>query len=183
MEKIIRENAFEQKKKKPGWKFNTGLAVIGLQTAGPRPLVIALPAHLRHQSLAFFLLRRLDTRFHPCLPGSEEETNGTRSPRCRVWPSHTLCLLLITDMMALSLSTHFNTIKICLCVWYSSVNKEEEREQYISKIWSNCNFWRRFKKLRKYTSITATKLSVTSVHRSKIVFLTSIVADEKNWLL
>ena len=30
----------------------------------------------------------------------------------------------------------------------------------------------------KLTSITATKLSVTSVHKSNIVFLTSIVADE-----
>ena len=33
-EKIIRENAFEQKKKKPGLKFNFGLALIGLQTTG-----------------------------------------------------------------------------------------------------------------------------------------------------
>ena len=33
---IIRENAFEQKKKKPGLKFNPGLVVIGLRTTVPR---------------------------------------------------------------------------------------------------------------------------------------------------
>ena len=71
------ENAFEQKKKKPRLKFNPGLSVIGLCTTGPRPLVIALPAHPRHQSLAFFRLRTLDTRSHPCLPGSEEEKVST----------------------------------------------------------------------------------------------------------
>ena len=37
-EKIIRENAFEQKREKPGWKFNPGLALIGLRTSGPRTL-------------------------------------------------------------------------------------------------------------------------------------------------
>ena len=35
IEKIIRENAFEQNKKKPGLKFNPGLALIGLRTTGP----------------------------------------------------------------------------------------------------------------------------------------------------
>ena len=34
-EKIIRENAFGQQKKKPGLKFNRGLALIGLRTTGP----------------------------------------------------------------------------------------------------------------------------------------------------
>ena len=38
IEKIIRENAFEQKKKKLRLKFNPGLALIGLQTTGPRSL-------------------------------------------------------------------------------------------------------------------------------------------------
>ena len=32
----MRENAFEQKKKKPGLKFSPELALIGFQTAGPR---------------------------------------------------------------------------------------------------------------------------------------------------
>ena len=32
--KIIRENTFQQKKKKPGLKFNPGLALIGLRTTG-----------------------------------------------------------------------------------------------------------------------------------------------------
>ena len=36
-------------------------------------------------------------------------TNGTWSPCRRVWPSQTLCLLLITDMMALSSPTRLNT--------------------------------------------------------------------------
>ena len=34
VEKIILKNAFEQNKKKPGLKFNPGLALIGLQTTG-----------------------------------------------------------------------------------------------------------------------------------------------------
>ena len=38
MEKIIWENSFEQKKKKPGLKFNPGLALIGLRITGPRCL-------------------------------------------------------------------------------------------------------------------------------------------------
>ena len=35
---IIRENAFEQKKKKPALKFNPGLALVGLWTTEPRDL-------------------------------------------------------------------------------------------------------------------------------------------------
>ena len=31
----MRENASEQKKKKPGLKFNPGLALIGLRTTAP----------------------------------------------------------------------------------------------------------------------------------------------------
>ena len=38
IQKIIRENAFELKKKKSGLKFNPGLALIGLRTTGPRIL-------------------------------------------------------------------------------------------------------------------------------------------------
>ena len=34
-EKIIRENAFEQKKKKPGLSLTLGYELIGLQTTGP----------------------------------------------------------------------------------------------------------------------------------------------------
>ena len=37
-EKIIQENAFKQKKKKPRLKFNPGLALICLQTTGPSAL-------------------------------------------------------------------------------------------------------------------------------------------------
>ena len=36
MEKIVRENAFEKKKKKLGLKLNPRLALIGLRTAGSR---------------------------------------------------------------------------------------------------------------------------------------------------
>ena len=36
-------------------------------------------------------------------------TNRTRSPSRRLWPSYTLCLLLITDIMVLSSPTCFNT--------------------------------------------------------------------------
>ena len=34
-EKIIRENAFEQKKKKPGLNLTLGYELIGLRTTGP----------------------------------------------------------------------------------------------------------------------------------------------------
>ena len=36
IEKIFRENASEQKKKKPRLKFNPGLALTDLRTTGPR---------------------------------------------------------------------------------------------------------------------------------------------------
>ena len=38
IEKIIRESAFDKKKKKPGLKFNLGLALTGVRTTGPRLL-------------------------------------------------------------------------------------------------------------------------------------------------
>ena len=34
MEKIIRESAFDKKKKKPGLEFNPGLVLIGVRTTG-----------------------------------------------------------------------------------------------------------------------------------------------------
>ena len=36
IEKIIRESAFDNNKKKAGLKFNTGLVLIGVRTTGPR---------------------------------------------------------------------------------------------------------------------------------------------------
>ena len=36
IEKIIRESAFDKKKKKPRLKFNPGLALTGVRTTGPR---------------------------------------------------------------------------------------------------------------------------------------------------
>ena len=39
MEKIIRESAFDEKKKKPRLKFNPRLASTGLRTTGARSLV------------------------------------------------------------------------------------------------------------------------------------------------
>ena len=35
IEKIIRESAFDKKKKKPGLKFNPGLALTRVRTTGP----------------------------------------------------------------------------------------------------------------------------------------------------
>ena len=35
IEKIIRESAFDKKKKKPGLKFNPGLALTSVRTTGP----------------------------------------------------------------------------------------------------------------------------------------------------
>ena len=34
IEKIIRESAFDKKKKKPGLEFNPGLVLIGVRTTG-----------------------------------------------------------------------------------------------------------------------------------------------------
>ena len=42
MEKLIRENAFEQKKKKLGLKLNSGLVLIGLRTTGSRTVMSRL---------------------------------------------------------------------------------------------------------------------------------------------
>ena len=39
------ENTFEQKKKKPGLKFNPGLALIGLRTTGPRAQQLIPASH------------------------------------------------------------------------------------------------------------------------------------------
>ena len=38
MEKTVRENAFDEKKKRPWLKFNPGLALIGLRTTEPSRL-------------------------------------------------------------------------------------------------------------------------------------------------
>ena len=38
VEKIVRENAFDDEKKRPRLKFNPGLALMGLRTTGPRSL-------------------------------------------------------------------------------------------------------------------------------------------------
>ena len=46
-EKIIRENAFEQKKKKPRLDLNLGYALISLQTTGPIILIWLKHAYLR----------------------------------------------------------------------------------------------------------------------------------------
>ena len=35
MDKIVQENTFDEKKKRPGLTFNPGLALIGLQTTRP----------------------------------------------------------------------------------------------------------------------------------------------------
>ena len=40
MEKIARENTFDEKKKRPGEKFNPGLALIGLRTTGSSQLSV-----------------------------------------------------------------------------------------------------------------------------------------------
>ena len=52
IEKIIRESAFGEKKKKPGLKFNLGLALTHVQTTGHRSNYNISPMHkpLRHQA-------------------------------------------------------------------------------------------------------------------------------------
>ena len=39
--KIIQESVFDKKKKKPGVKFNPGLALAGVRTIGPRASMLA----------------------------------------------------------------------------------------------------------------------------------------------
>ena len=51
IEKIIRENAFGQKKKKPRLKFNPGLALIDLRTTGPRVKKLHARELSRNQSI------------------------------------------------------------------------------------------------------------------------------------
>ena len=54
IEKIIQENAFEQKNKKPRFKFDPGLALIGLQTTGPRTITL-FSKFLKHDNYAYKL--------------------------------------------------------------------------------------------------------------------------------
>ena len=46
IEKIIRESAFDKKKKKPGLKFNPGLELTGIRTTGP--CTITKPSRPKH---------------------------------------------------------------------------------------------------------------------------------------
>ena len=50
IEKIIQENAFDKKKKKPGLKFNPGLALTGVRTAGLWRLGLRAPLVARVKS-------------------------------------------------------------------------------------------------------------------------------------
>ena len=45
IEKIIRESAFDKKKKKPGLKFNPGLVLTGFRTTGPRGPFLESPGN------------------------------------------------------------------------------------------------------------------------------------------
>ena len=68
IEEIIRESAFDRKKKKPGLKFNPGLALTGVRTTGPwyvtKPklqshhhvLHLSLPASSTRHNLLLLLL-------------------------------------------------------------------------------------------------------------------------------
>ena len=47
IEKIIQENAFEQKNKKSELKFNPGLALIRLRTTGPRSFLTTILSYIR----------------------------------------------------------------------------------------------------------------------------------------
>ena len=51
IDKIIRENAFDQKKKKPELKFNLGLALIGLRIT--RPCTLTNMNHTIHFLMTF----------------------------------------------------------------------------------------------------------------------------------
>ena len=52
IEKIVQENVSDEKKKRPGLKFNPGLALIGLRTTGPR-LIETMNPHVGCQYIKF----------------------------------------------------------------------------------------------------------------------------------
>ena len=51
IEKIILESAFDKKKKKPGLKFDPGLALTGVRTTGP----IAFPEGVRLIQVSLYM--------------------------------------------------------------------------------------------------------------------------------
>ena len=63
IEKIVGENAFDEKKKRPRLKFNPGLALISLQTTGPRILGLFSNTRDLHGSKFEFRYESLKSKF------------------------------------------------------------------------------------------------------------------------
>ena len=58
IEKIIRESAFDKKKKKPRLKFNPGLALIRVRRTGPRGLMHDMIRKAEHRII--FILKPIN---------------------------------------------------------------------------------------------------------------------------
>ena len=80
--------------------------------------------------LASWPLSNWATFFHSI----QHSRSRTRSPCRKVWPSQTLCLLLMTDMMALSSTTRLNTSSL------QTLSDQEMRETFLQNISQLCGF-------------------------------------------
>ena len=74
--------------------------------------------------LASWPLSNWATFFHSI----QHSRSRTRSPCRKVWPSQTLCLLLMTDMIALSSTTRLNTSSL------QTLSDQEMRETFLQNI-------------------------------------------------
>ena len=81
IEKIIRENASEKKEKKPGLKFNLGLALLGLRTTGSRILVDSLCYTKYHSDLSRLYL--IDISPRAIFIANNAARAGVRASTCR----------------------------------------------------------------------------------------------------
>ena len=80
--------------------------------------------------LASWPLSNWATFFHSI----QHSRSRTRSPCRKVWPSQTLCLLLMTDMMALSSPTRLNTSSL------QTLSDQEMLETFLQNISQLCGF-------------------------------------------
>ena len=80
--------------------------------------------------LASWPLSNWATFFHSI----QHSRSRTRSPCRKVWPSQTLCLLLMTDMMALSSTTRLNTSSL------QTLSDQEMHETFLQNISQLCGF-------------------------------------------
>ena len=91
IEKIIRESAFDKKKKKPRLKFNLGLALTGVRTTGPRLLDVL---YQQCCLLLLFLSQQNETALIKDCGGEGEEWG-----RGRGWVTYSIKRALYYDFV------------------------------------------------------------------------------------